>query len=55
MKLIFIDDGPIYVDQYSNYYEYAFHGLYERYRYLAEDIAFATRVQKRSEIGRAHV
>lgn len=49
MKLIFIDDGPIYVDQYSNYYEYAFHGLYERYRYLAEDIAFATRVQKRSD------
>ena len=43
MKLIFIDDGPIYYDSRGNYYEYAFHGLYDRYRYIADEIIFMIR------------
>ena len=40
MKLLFIHDGPLYVSNDGNYYEYSFHGLYERYSYLANDITF---------------
>ena len=43
MKLLFVHDGPIFYDQDGNYYEYAFHGLYERYSYLADDITFLMR------------
>ena len=42
MKLLFVHDGPIYYDE-GKYYEYAFHGLYERYSYLADQITFLMR------------
>lgn len=45
-KLAFIHDGPIYYDEYGNYYELAYHGLYNRYRYLADDITFVMRTEK---------
>ncbi len=44
MKLVFVHDGPIYHDKQGNYYEYSYHGLYERYRYLADEITFIMRV-----------
>lgn len=44
MKLVFIHDGPIYHDKQGNYYEYSYHGLYERYQYLADEITFIMRV-----------
>ncbi len=43
MNLLFVHDGPIYYDQNGNYYEYAYHGLYERYSYLGEHIYFLMR------------
>ena len=36
MKLAFIHDGPLFYDKEGNYYEFAYHELYERYSYLAE-------------------
>ena len=49
LKLFFIHDGPVYYDENGRYYEYALHGLYERYRYLAEDITFVIRAVPLSE------
>lgn len=45
MRLVFIHDGPIYYKN-GKYYEYSYHGLYERYSYLAEEIVFLMRVDE---------
>lgn len=39
-KLVFVHDGPVYYDNDGNYYEFAYHKLYERYSYLADEIYF---------------
>ncbi|MXP74780.1 glycosyltransferase [Lachnospiraceae bacterium WCA-9-b2] len=44
MKLVFVHDGPIFEDKDGQYYEYSYHGLYERYKYLADEITFIMRV-----------
>lgn len=43
MKLVFVHDGPLF-ESGGNYYEYAYHNLYERYSYIADEITFLTRV-----------
>lgn len=43
MKLVFIHDGPLFENN-GDYYEYAYHNLYERYSYIADEITFLTRV-----------
>lgn len=43
MKLIFIHDGPIFYNENGQYYEYSYHGLKERYSFLADDICFLMR------------
>lgn len=48
-KLLFVHDGPIYYDADGQYYEFAYHGLLERYRYLADDITFLMRVEPVTE------
>ena len=45
MKLVFIHDGPLFYDKEGNYYEFAYHELYERYSYLAEEITFMIRTK----------
>lgn len=45
MKLVFIHDGPLFYDNEGNYYEFAYHELYERYSYLADDITFMMRTK----------
>ncbi len=45
MKLVFIHDGPLFYDKEGNYYEYAYHELYERYSYLADEITFLIRTK----------
>lgn len=45
MRLVFIHDGPIYHKD-GKYYEYSYHGLYERYSYLADEIIFLMRVNE---------
>lgn len=45
MRLVFIHDGPIYHKD-GRYYEYSYHGLYERYSYLADEIIFLMRVNE---------
>ena len=45
MKLLFVHDGPLFYDDEGNYYEYAYHDLYERYTYLADDITFMMRTK----------
>ena len=42
-KVAFIHDGPVFYDDNGLYYEYAYHRLYERYRYLGDEITFAVR------------
>lgn len=49
MKLLFVHDGPLYKDKEGNYYEYSYHGLYERYSYIADDITFLMRVAPLTE------
>lgn len=46
MKLLFIHDGPLFFDNEGNYYEFAYHELYERYSFLADDITFMMRTKK---------
>ena len=46
VKLVFIHDGPMFYDAEGNYYEFAYHELYERYSYLADDITFMMRIKK---------
>lgn len=43
MKLLFIHDGPLFYDNHGNYYEYSYHGLLERYCYIADEITFLMR------------
>jgi glycosyltransferase involved in cell wall biosynthesis len=45
MKLIFVHDGPLFYDEESNYYEFTYHELLERYKYLADDISFLIRTK----------
>ncbi len=45
MDLVFIHDGPLFYDKDGNYYEYAYHELYERYSYLADNITFMMRTK----------
>lgn len=44
-KLVFVHDGPVYYDNDGNYYEFAYHKLYERYSYLADEIYFLIRTR----------
>lgn len=48
-KLLFIHDGPIYYNNDGQHYEFAYHGLLERYKYLADDITFLMRVEPVTE------
>lgn len=43
MRLLYVHDGPVYYDETGNYYEYSYHGLNERYSYLADEITFLMR------------
>lgn len=45
MKLVFIHDGPLFYDKEGRYYEFAYHELYERYSYLADEITFLIRTK----------
>lgn len=45
MKLTFVHDGPLFFDAEGNYYEFAYHELYERYSFLADDITFLIRTK----------
>lgn len=45
MKLTFIHDGPLFYDADGRYYEFAYHELYERYSYMADDITFMMRTK----------
>lgn len=44
MKLAFIADGPVF-EKDGSYYEYAYHNLYERYSYIADEIRFLMRTK----------
>ena len=44
MKLLFVHDGPIFQGEDGRYYEYSYHGLLERYSYIADEITFLMRV-----------
>ncbi len=46
MKLTFIHDGPLFYDDRGVYYEYAYHELFERYSYLADEITFMMRTRQ---------
>lgn len=39
-------DGPLFYDDKHNYYEFAYHELYERYSYMASDITFVMRTKQ---------
>ena len=45
MRLTFVHDGPLFYDTEGNYYEFAYHELYERYSYIASDITFMMRTK----------
>ena len=45
MKLVFVHDGPIFYDKNNNYFEFAYHELFERYSYLADEITFMMRTK----------
>ena len=49
MKLVFVHDGPVTYDNEGNYYEFTYHGLLERYQYLADEVAFLIRTKPMSE------
>ncbi len=49
MKLTFVHDGPLVYDDKGNYYEFAYHELYERFSYLADEIYFMLRTKKISK------
>ena len=46
MKLVFVHDGPLFFDDNGDYYEFAYHELYERYSYMADEITFMMRTKK---------
>lgn len=43
MRLVFVHDGPLFYDKEGKYHEFSYHGLYERYSYLADEIVFLMR------------
>ena len=45
MKLVFVHDGPVFYDEDNNFYEFTYHGLLERYRFLADEICFLMRTK----------
>lgn len=45
MKLLFVHDGPAFLSDGGDYYEFSYHGLLERYSYLADEIEFLMRVE----------
>lgn len=45
MKLVFVHDGPLFYDSEGRYYEFAYHELYQRYSYFADDITFLMRTK----------
>ena len=45
LKLLFVHCGPLYKDVNGNYYEYSYHGLYERYSYMADKLTFLMEVR----------
>lgn len=45
MKLVFVHDGPLFYDNNGNYYEFAYHELFERYSYMADEITFLMRTK----------
>lgn len=45
MRLTFVHDGPLFYDDEGKYYEFAYHELYERYSYMADDITFLMRTK----------
>ena len=49
MRLVFVHDGPLFCDKNGKYHEFSYHGLYERYSYLADDIVFLMRVEPLKE------
>ena len=46
MKLLFVHDGPLFFDKLGNYYEFAYHKLFERYSSLASNISFLMRTNE---------
>lgn len=46
MRLTFIHDGPLFYNDDGNYFEFAYHELYERYSFLADEIYFMMRTKK---------
>lgn len=44
MRLVFVHDGPLFYDENGKYHEFSYHGLYERYRYIADKIVFLMRI-----------
>lgn len=52
LKVAFIHDGPIFVDDRDTYYEYAYHGLLERYSYFADEITFLIRTKRATDCTR---
>ena len=45
MKLTFVHDGPLFYDNDGNFYEFAYHELFERYSYLADEVYFMMRTK----------
>ncbi|MBS6956411.1 MAG: glycosyltransferase family 4 protein [Enterocloster asparagiformis] len=45
MKLVFVHDGPLFYDKKGKYYEFAYHELYQRYSYFADNISFLIRTK----------
>lgn len=46
MRLLFVHDGPLFIDDNGLYYEFSYHNLFERYSYIADSISFLMRVEK---------
>ena len=46
MRLVFVHDGPLFYDKNGKYHEFSYHGLYERYSYLADEIVFLMRTEQ---------
>ena len=45
MKLVFAVDGKVIYDKLGNKYARSFKGLYEKYKYLSDDINFLVRTE----------
>jgi len=44
-KIVFVHDGPVFFDGFGNYYEFAYHELWQRYSYLADEVFFLMRIK----------